>query len=163
MKPIRPIDSYYDVIYFLTLISIFIRLCSITFVFLLIYFTSLYKKTIKDAVLNSVSGSNLNNNKYKIVEIWINDNIQNIKFLINEDINPGEHSKNREIRNNEITSVNNYESNYTANSCEDKNFIEETSIRVNMDELNEKIKAGEIFTDSKCSTASNINTYNLII
>lgn len=62
-----------------------------------------------------------------------------------------------------LTSVNNHESNYASQNSDDKNMLEETCIRVNMDELNQKIKAGEIFCDNRSSRASNANAYNLII
>jgi hypothetical protein len=69
----------------------------------------------------------------------------------------------KNVKDDGLTSVNNHDSNYTSQNSEDKNLFEETSIRVNMEELNEKIKAGEIFCDNRSSRASNANAYNLII
>jgi len=165
MKPLRPIVNYDDVIYYFTITSILIRIFSITSIFLLIYFNSSYETRLKETILNSVSAaSHLNNNTNKNIDITINNNILNRNSKLNgsKNVNKRE-SRVNEIRDEAVTSLNNHDSNFTTNISEDKNLCEETSIRISMDELNEKIKAGEIFSDNKSSRASNINTYNLII
>lgn len=154
MKPIRPVVNFDCLISYLTIISIFVRISSITFIFLLIYYSGTYEALLKQTILNTVS---------------ININTEALLNKSNKTSNDQGAVSIRALAKNvkvdEITSVNNHDSNYTSNdSGEDKNLCEETTIRVNMDELNEKIKNGEIFSDNRSSKASNSqNVYNLII
>jgi len=119
---------------------------------MLISYKGKYEAVLKQIILNSVS---------------LNLNTENL--LSKAEKNNGDKSTVSSLvwaKNvNGMSSVNNHESNYTSHNSEDRNLCEETCIRVNMDELNEKIKAGEIFCDNTSSRASNsnANAYNLII
>lgn len=123
LKPLRPINNYDEIIYDFFYISISIRLLSNIFLFSFIFYSSKFEKELKRKMMNSVVVTSENHNT-------------NYKNIIN---------LNTALL---ISSVN-----YTdANSCEEK-CLEESTIRCNMDELNKKIKAGEIFTNN-----SSLNT-----
>jgi len=152
MKPIRPAVNYDALIYYLTLISIFVRIASITFIFLLICYAETYEAILKQTILKSVC-VNVNSEVFLDKSVKANNDKSRVSSRFSV----------KTAKDNGLTSVNNHDSNYTSHYSEDKNLCEETTIRVNMDELNEKIKAGEIFSDNRSSRASNANAYNLII
>lgn len=138
MKPIKPTINFDKTIKYLTLSSIFVRIFSITFIFFLLYYTSSYEFTLKETILSKICNNNENFSKLNNIN---NENISR-KYLQNKN-----HQKS--FKDDVFLSLNNHDSNYTTGTSEDKNIIDETIIRVNMDELNEKIKAGEIFNDNK--------------
>ena len=153
MKPIRPVINYDELIFFLTFISILVRISSITLIFLLIHYTRKYEAILKQTILKSAS---VTVNTQTLLSKSVKNDTD--KSLVSSRLSANK------AKDDGLTSVNNHESNYTSHNSEDKNLCEETYIRVDMEELNEKIKAGEIFCDNnRSSRASNINAYNLII
>lgn len=153
MKPIRPVINYDELIFFLTFISILVRIFSITLIFLLIHYTRKYEAILKQTILKSAS---VTVNTQTLLSKSVKNDTD--KSLVSSRLSANK------AQDDGLTSVNNHESNYTSHISEDKNLCEETYIRVDMEELNEKIKAGEIFCDNnRSSRASNINSYNLII
>lgn len=151
MKPVNPLDSYLNIIYYLGFISIAIRILAVLGLFIYIHCNSEYEKALKENVLKCICPSMDN-------IFFLNDDGEIQKIVCEAKNNQQNHPENNISR-----SVNNAKSKYTVSTYEEKMF-EETTIRVNMDELNEKIKAGEIFCDNnRSSRASVLGPYSLII
>lgn len=147
MKPIKPVNNFNTIIYYLSFISIGVRIFSIIAIFLYLFYSASYQKALKENIMNSIS-TGVEEGEKKLADPL------NLHPL-------------RTQAEDQIRSLNNAESQYTSSTAEEKNACEETTIRISMDELNEKIKAGEIFSDNRSSRASmitnNNNNYNLII
>ena len=166
LKPLKPQPNYDITITILLMIFLSVRISSIIFVFIYISFLTLYSDMVKVEVLN-FSNTNLDISTIKNNQIMQeNNNMENHrpnKFSENgnnKDINKGKDNDNHLIRTGTIKSLNNdYSNTYSdySDSYNDHKYLPEDLepiMRLDMDEINKKIKAGDIFVDRKDSSIS---------
>ena len=90
-------------------------------------------------------------------------NVLNIKTKLNTETLEN-YDKISVINKNQVniysTKIESFNSNYSPG----KYSGDESNIRLNMDELNKKIRAGDIFNDNKNSVKSNfLNSYHIVV
>lgn len=134
LKPIKPQVNYDITVFWLMIIFTIIRILSITSTFIFLYYLSKYKKLLKKEVLNLGSSADPTPIKSK-------------GYISNEknDANLNDRTEGK------IESVNRANSEMTDSILEEKTFQDdlEPQIRVSEEELNQKIKSGDIFVTKK--------------